>query len=209
MPAKATPITVTDVPSLSPQSFSFTCPKSLTGPVPHLLIMDEFPRPARVLNVEEEVHNPAVRNDTVPFGPAPSGNAAVPLELSHLMARLRTRKRLVRRLSHGFKLPADMLNEIGVAAEQLTTPAAQDLLRAEYLQQRDDLGHLARHLATRPSDLYAVTNGWRAHQDAPRNIREQLDLWLGEPRVQAALSKLVTMDEVERGSAEHQQRDAR
>lgn len=206
MPAKTTPISAPDVPSLSPQSFSFICPKSLTGPVPPLLIMDEFPRPARILDVEEEVHKPAVRNDTVPFGPAPSGNAAVPLELSHLMAQLRTRKRLVRRLSHAFELPTDMLDEIGVTAEQLATPAAQGLLRTEYLQQRDDLRRLARHLAARPSDLYAVTNGWRAHQDAPHDIREQLDLWLGEPRVQAALSKLVTMHEVEHDSAEHTQR---
>lgn len=206
MLAKAAQITAPDMPTLAPQSLNFTCPKSLIGPVPPILNMDEFPRPARVLNVEEEVHNPSVRNDTVPFGPAPTGNAAVPLELSHLMARLRKRKRLVRRLNDGFKLPADMLNEIGVAAEQLTTPAAQDLLRAEYLQQRDDLRRLARHLAALPSDLYAVTNGWRAHQDAPRDIREQLDLWLGEPRVQAAWSKLVTMHEVERDSAEHTQR---
>lgn len=130
----------------------------------------------------------------------------MPDGLELFVKRLRKQRRLIRKVGHRFEVPADLLSESGLPPQSLATRTAQDLLGAEYLQQLDDLGRLARHLAARPSDLYAVTNGWRAHQDVPRDIREQLDLWLSEPRVQAAWSKLVTMNEVERDSADYKQR---
>lgn len=150
----------------------------------------------------------ATRPDTNPAHPKvqPGSFGGMPDGLQLFMKRLRKQRRLIRKVGHRFELPADLLSESGLPPQSLTTTTAQDLLEAEYLHQLDDLRRLARHFAVRPSDLYAVTNGWRAHQDVPRDIREQLDLWLGEPRVQAAWSKLVTMDDVERDSAEYKQR---
>lgn len=153
---------------------------------------------------EQQVTRPDTNSAHPKVQPGSFGGMPDGLEL--FMKRLRKQRRLIRKVGHRFELPADLLSESGLPPQSLTTPTAQDLLEAEYLQQRNDLRRLARHLTARPSDLYAVTNGWRAHHDVPRDIREQLDLWLGEPIVQAALSKLVTMDEVERDSAEYKQR---
>ncbi|WP_379923306.1 MobA/MobL family protein [Erythrobacter sp. R86502] len=201
----ATRVTGPEVPRVSSRSAGFSCPSTMSASVPPLSSLGEFPRPSRSLETEEE----SVTEDQArPLPPARSSaeDGGIPHDLKQLMERLRTRKRLIRKRDHHFELPIDLMDEIGMAQRSLLTPAVQDLLRAEYFRQVDDIGLLAGHFAAKPGDLYAVTGGWRAHHDVPRHIREEVDRWLTEPRLQTALQTFVGRRQVDPKGPEYERR---
>lgn len=204
--SKIEPITTLAVPKLAPQTFEFSLPNKPAGPVPPLVSMDEFPRPSRILEIAKQDDIAADRIDAMAQAhPSPSENGPR-LDLEQLMARLRKKKRLIRRVGNDFLLPADMLDDVGLDPSLFSSPAAHDVLRAEHFRQVDDIGRIVEHFAGKPGDLYAVTDGWRAHHDVPRELREEVDRWLTEPVLQSALRVLATMDEVVAGSTEYDRR---
>ena len=204
--SKIEPITTLAVPGLTPQIFEFSVPNKLSEPMPSLIPMDEFPRPSRASELAEQDGVGADQSDAMPPA-APSPSESGPrLDLEEIMARLRKKKRLIRWAGNGFVLPADMLENMGLDPSFLSAPAAQDALRAEHFRQVDDIGRVVEHFAAKPGDLYAVPGGIRAHQDVPRDIREEVDRWLMEPTIQSALRKLSRLDDADAASLEYQRR---
>ena len=200
------PITTLAVPKLTPQLFELSPPNKPSGPVPSLIPMDLFPRPSRALELAKQDDIAAGQSDAMPpTVPSPS-ESGPRLDLEEIMARLRKKKRLIRRAENGFVLPADVVEDMGLDPSLLSAPAAQDLLRAEHFRQVDDIGRIVEHFAAKPGDLYAVPSGRRAHQDVPREIREEVDRWLMEPTIQSALRKLSRLDDVDAASLEYQRR---
>lgn len=202
---KAVAVSTPHLPALSPQCSGVSCPDAKPWPVPSLISMAKFAQPQRSLDVAEQ-DKEAEQVQRTPSDDASTGKSDLPLNLEQFFKQLKKKKRLVRRAGRYFALPADVLEEFGLRSESLFTPAAQDALRNEHMQQVDDLGRLVDHFAAKPGDLYAVADGRRAHQDVPRDIREELDRWLMEPRLQSVLQKLSLMAEIEKGSEEHGRR---
>lgn len=200
------PPTKLALPKLAPQTSGFSLPNKPAGPTPPLIPMDEFSWPSRSLEVAEQDDLVADRTDAIAQA-RPSANDSGPrLDLEQLIAGLRKKKRLIRRVGNGFVLPPDTLEDMGLDPVLLSSPLAQDALRAEHFQQVDDIGRIVEHFAAKPGDLYAVTDGRRAHQDVPRDIRQEVDSWLMEPAVQSALRKLSRLHDVVAGSPEYQRR---
>ncbi|WP_394269724.1 hypothetical protein [Qipengyuania sp.] len=138
-----------------------------------------------------------------------SGRAVDPLErIQWWFADMRRqqRKRLVRFRGSMLALPQDVLAQLELTVNEFATPEMQNALRAEHIQQIDDIGRIVEHFAAKPGDLYAVTGGRRAHQDVPRDIREEVDRWLMEPIVQSALCELSAMHDVVADSPQYQRR---
>lgn len=204
--SKIEPIATLAVPKLAPQTFGFSLPNKPAGPVPPLVSMDEFPRPSRILEFAEQDDIAADRADAMARAHPSPGENGPRLDLEQLMAHLRKKKRLIRRVGNGFVLPADMLDDMGLDPGFLSTPDAQDALRAEHFQQVESVGRIVAHFAAKPGDLYAVTDGWRAHQNVPHDIREEVDRWLTEPKVQSALRGLSRMEQVVAGTPEYRRR---
>ena len=204
--SKIEPITTIAVPKLAPQTFELSLPNISSGPVPPLVSMDEFPRPSRILEFAEQDDIAADRADAMARAHPSPGENGPRLDLEQLMAHLRKKKRLIRRVGNGFVLPADMLDDMGLDPGFLSTPDAQDALRAEHFQQVESIGPIVAYFAAKPGDLYAVSGGWRAHRDVPLSIREEVDCWSAEPRVQSALGRLSAMHDVVAGSSEYQRR---
>ena len=203
---KIEPITTLAVPKLTPQTFEFSLPNMSSGPVPPLISMGEIPWPSRAVEIAEQDDIAAARSDAMAQAhPSPHENGPR-LDLEQLMARLRKKKRLIRRIGNGFVLPADMLEDMGLNPGLLSLPVAQDALRAEHFQQVESIGLIVGHFAAKPGDLYAVTGGRRAHQDVPRDIGEEVDRWLMEPIIQSALRELSAMHDVVADSREYQRR---
>lgn len=204
--SKIEPITTLAVPGLTPQIFEFSVPNKLSELMPSLISMDEFPRPSRASELAEQNGVGADQSDAMPRA-APSPSESGPrLDLEEIMARLRKKKRLIRWAGNGFVLPADMLEDMGLDPSFVSAPAAQDALRAEHFRQVDDIGRVVEHFAAKPGDLYAVPGGRRAHQNVPREIREEVDRWLMEPTIQSALRELSRLEDVDAASTEYQLR---
>lgn len=202
---QATPLTGPEVPRISSRSAGFSCPSTMSASVTPLSSLGEFPRPLRSLETEED----GVTTDQArPLPPARSSaeDGGIPQDLKQLMERLRTRKRLIRKRDHHFELPMEVMDELGMAPPSLFTPAAQDLLRAIHFRQVDDIALLVNHFAAKPGDLYAVTGGWRAHTNVPRQVREELDRWLTEPHLQTVLQTFAGMRQVDPNSPEYTRR---
>ncbi|PZT91723.1 MAG: hypothetical protein DI637_01640 [Citromicrobium sp.] len=199
---KAAAVSTPHLPTLSPQCSGFSCPDAKPWPVPSLISMEKFAQPQRSLDFAEQDQK-TEQVQQAPSDDASTGKSDLPLDLEQLFKQLKKKKRLVHRAGRFFALPADVLEEGGVRPESLSTPAAQEALRTEHRQQVDDLGRLVDHFAAKPGDLYPVAVGWRAHQDVPRDIRDELDRWLMEPQLQAVLRNLSLMAEIEKGSEEH------
>lgn len=200
------PITTLAVPKLTPQTFEFSLPNKPAGPVPPLVSMDEFPWPSRKLEIAEQDDIAAERTNAIAQALPSPGESGTRLDLEQLMARLRKKKRLIRRVGNGFVLPADMLEDMGLDPGLVSRPNAQDALRAEHFQQVESVGRIVAHFAAKPGDLYAVTDGWRAHQDVPLGIRQEVDQWLMEPTIQSVLRELSRLHDVAAGSPEYQRR---
>lgn len=138
-----------------------------------------------------------------------SGRAVDPLErIQWWFADMRRqqRKRLVQFRGSMLALPQDVLAQLELTDNEFATPEMQNALRAEHIQQIDDIGRIVGHFAAKPGDLYAFSGGWRAHQDVPLSIREEVDRWSTEPTVQSALGKLSALREVVADSPEYQRR---
>ena len=204
--SKIEPITTHAVPKLTPQLFEFSLPNKLSEPVPPLIPVDVFPWPSRALEMAKQDDIAADQSDAMPPAAPSRGGSGPRLDLEEIMAILRKKKRLIRQDGNGFVLPADMLQDMGLDPSLLSAPAAQDVLRAEHFRQVDDIGRVVEHFAVKPGNLYAVSGGIRAHQDVPREIREEVDRWLIEPTLQSVLRKLSLSDDVDASSTEYQRR---